>query len=71
MNSVIRVVDRAGRGYSFDAIRAKVLYGGKRRKADGEFRTISLALKQKITKVLDYKMDEPPILYKEPRKRGR
>ena len=27
MNSVIRNVDRPGRGYSFDAIRAKVLYG--------------------------------------------
>lgn len=65
MNSVVRVVDRAGRGYSFDAIRAKVLYGGKRRKTDSEYRTVSVAMKTKV-KVL---VEKPPKLHKEKRKR--
>lgn len=47
MNSVIRVVDRAGRGYSFNAIRAKVMYGGKKRKTDTEYKKVALAMKHK------------------------
>lgn len=38
MNGLTRVVNRSGRGYSFDAIRAKVLYGGKKRATDTESR---------------------------------
>ena len=30
LNGIIKVANRAGRGYSFDAIRAKVLYAGQR-----------------------------------------
>ncbi len=61
MNSVIRVVDRAGRGYSFNAIRAKVMYGGKKRKTDTEYKKVALAMKQKL-KVL---VDKPPKVSRE------
>lgn len=61
MNSVIRVVNRAGRGYSFNAIRAKVMYGGKKRKTDTEYKKVALSLKRK-TKVL---VDKPPKMLKE------
>ena len=66
MNSVIRNVDRPGRGYSFDAIRAKVLYGGKKRKTDTEYKTVKLALKTKGPKVdRVYVVDPETVLHGE------
>jgi transposase len=70
MNSVIRNADRPGRGYSFDAIRAKVLYGGKKRKTDTEYKTVKLALKTKGPKVdRTYRVDDPPKQHKEKKRR--
>jgi len=70
MNSVIRNVDRPGRGYSFDAIRAKVLYGGKKRKTDYEYIKVALALKTKGPKVdRTFYVDVPPKLHKEKKRR--
>jgi transposase len=58
MNGLTRVVNRAGRGYSLDAIRAKILYGGKKRQTDTEYKTVKLAMKTKRPKVdLIYRMD--------------
>ena len=61
MNSVVRVVDRAGRGYSFTAIRAKVLYGGKKRKPDTEYKTVALSMKRKFQKALVADPPEKPV----------
>lgn len=70
INGVIRQINRAGRGYSFDAIRAKVLYGGKKRASDTEYVNIKLAMKIKHpTERVD--VERPPKLHKEKRLRGK
>jgi transposase len=65
MNSVIRNVDRPGRGYSFDAIRAKVLYGGKKRKTDTEYKTVRLAMRTKVQKVDRNVVDSETVIHGE------
>lgn len=70
MNGLTRVVNRTGRGYSFDAIRAKVLFGGKKKAMDTEYKQVSLAMKIKRPKVDRVYVVDPPKLHKEKRKRG-
>lgn len=70
MNGLTRVVNRGGRGYSFAAIRAKALYGGKKRDRDGEFHKVALAMKIKLPIIKDFYGDSPK-LHKEKKKRGK
>jgi hypothetical protein len=66
MNSAIRNVDRPGRGYSFDAIRAKVLYGGKKKVTDTVYKKVALAMKIKKPKVdRVYVVDPEAVLHGE------
>lgn len=69
INGVIRQINRAGRGYSFDAIRAKVLYGGKKRATDTEYIKVKLAMKIKRPKAVRFDVDKPPELHREKKKR--
>jgi transposase len=71
MNGLTRVVNRAGRGYSFDAIRAKVLYGGKKRAADTEYVKVAIAMKIKRPKAERFDVEKPPKRHTEKRKRGK
>jgi transposase len=64
MNGIIRQINRAGRGYSFDAIRAKVLYGRKKRETDGQYKKVALAMKIKFPKA-DRLWEKPPKLHRE------
>ena len=70
MNGLTRVVNRSGRGYSFDAIRAKVLYGGKKRATDNEYKTVSLAMRTKLKTEKAFYGDSPK-QYKEKKIRGK
>jgi transposase len=64
INSVIRAINRAGRGYSLDAIRAKVLYGGKKRQTDTEYQKVALSMKIKRPKVdTTYRVDPETVLH--------
>jgi transposase len=69
MNGLTRVVNRSGRGYSFDAIRAKVLYGGKKREADGDFKQVRLAMKIKFPNA-ERLVEIPPKLHREKKPSG-
>jgi transposase len=60
MNGLTRKIEQSGRGYSFDAIRAKVLYGGKKRATDTEYVKIRLAMKIKRPKGERIPDVEPP-----------
>jgi transposase len=71
MNGLTRVVNRAGRGYSLDAIRAKLLYGGKKRLSDTEYKTVSLSMKIKRPKAERLIVDDPPKRHKERKPSGR
>ena len=70
MNGLTRVVNRSGRGYSLDAIRAKVIYGGKKREADGEYKQVRLAMKIKFPKA-ERIVDKPPKLHREKKPSGK
>lgn len=63
VNGLAKIKNRVGRGYSFDAIRAKILYGGKRQKADTVYVSVALAKRHKFETL--ERWDRPPKLHRE------
>jgi hypothetical protein len=69
MNGLTRSVNQGGRGYSFDAIRAKMLYGGKKRKTDTEYVKVRLEMKLKKPKAIKDFYGDSPRLHRKKKKR--